>query len=348
MAQVPFDIEKPGQLEAYLRAESYLGADETARVQPLTGGVSNRTVLVELPGGRRWVVKQALEKLRVQAEWFCDPARIHREAAGLRALNELAPSGSTVGFVFEDTTHHLLAMQAVAEPHENLKTSLMSSGPDLGEIAEFGALLGTIQRRAAAEAARWKTQFGDRGFFEDLRLEPYYAFTARQVPEAAEFLLNLMEQNRSAAKSVDATLTHGDFSPKNVLVHAGRVILLDHEVIHWGDPSFDPGFALTHLLSKAHHFPARRDAFTAAAETFFAAFAAERGGISPEMEAAIARQSLGCLLARVAGRSPLEYLDEAEKQRQRLVVTELMKSPPSGVRALIGQFLDGIQDREHD
>jgi aminoglycoside phosphotransferase (APT) family kinase protein len=342
------DIEQPGQLEAYLKARGHLAEGESVQVQPLTGGVSNRTVLAEFSGGRRWVVKQALERLRVQAEWHCDPARIQREAAGLRALNELAPQGSTVDFVFEDTEDHLLAMEAVGEPHENFKSALMSGGSHAAEIAEFGALLGTIQRRANAEAERWRADFGDRSFFESLRLEPYYAYTAQQVPEAAEFLDDLVEQNRSAAQSAEATLVHGDFSPKNVLLHNERLILLDHEVIHWGDPSFDPGFALTHLLSKAHHFTARRPTFAVAAETFFAAFGEARQNVSAELEAAIVRQCLGCLLARVAGRSPLEYLDETEKRRQRLVVTGLMLGPPDSVAALISRFLNGIDDSKHD
>ena len=58
---------------------------------------------------------------------------------------------------------------------------------------------------------------------------------------------------------------HGDYSPKNVLVHDGRLVLLDHEVIHFGDPGFDLGFSLTHLLSKAHHLPAERENFATAA-----------------------------------------------------------------------------------
>jgi aminoglycoside phosphotransferase (APT) family kinase protein len=65
---------------------------------------------------------------------------------------------------------------------------------------------------------------------------------------------------------------HGDYSPKNVLIHGGRLTLLDHEVIHWGDPAFDVGFSLTHLLSKAHHRPARRRDFADAARTHWAIY----------------------------------------------------------------------------
>jgi aminoglycoside phosphotransferase (APT) family kinase protein len=44
---------------------------------------------------------------------------------------------------------------------------------------------------------------------------------------------------------------HGDFSPKNLLVWEGRVMLIDCEVGHYGDPAFDLGFFVTHLVLKA-------------------------------------------------------------------------------------------------
>src|SRR6185295_14240171 len=93
------DIENPTALIAYLRQAGHIESDEEPRVSVLAGGVSNRTVLVERPNGESWVIKQALAKLRVAADWFSDPQRIHREALGLRWLNRLAPPGTTVDFV---------------------------------------------------------------------------------------------------------------------------------------------------------------------------------------------------------------------------------------------------------
>ncbi|MGI9254283.1 MAG: hypothetical protein ACR2J8_11085, partial [Thermomicrobiales bacterium] len=98
----PLDIEQPGALAKHLRAASLIGPDEDPHVTVLAGGVSNRTVLVERESGEAWVVKQALEKLRVQVDWFSSPERIHREALGLRTLADLAPPGSITPFVFED------------------------------------------------------------------------------------------------------------------------------------------------------------------------------------------------------------------------------------------------------
>lgn len=336
MAAIPaeLDIEQPDALLAYLRAKGRIAPDERPSIRNLAGGVSNRTVLVTRPTGEGWVLKQALAKLRVKVDWFSDPARIHREAMGLRWLEKLAPAGTITPLVFEDHEHHLLAMQAVPEPHDNFKTLLLAGqlprATLLDYAGQFGRLLGEVQRHASERRSEVEPAFADRGFFESLRVEPYYEYTAAQMaatsPGGTAFLKDLVARTRSRT----LTLVHGDYSPKNVLVRGGRLILLDHEVIHWGDPAFDLGFALTHLLSKARHLPARRADLIDAARAFWSSYRAALGAAAwaDDLEAMATRQTLGCLLARVAGRSPLEYLDEAARASQRAAVLGLL--PASG------------------
>ena len=326
------DIEDPVALHAYLRRTGRIAPAVEITTQVLAGGVSCKTVRVDLSDGRVWVLKQALAKLRVRDDWFSDPARIHREAAGLRWLAQLCPAGATVDFVFEDFDAHVLAMAAVPVPHANWKTQLLARGPELDHATQFGRLLGTIHRRATSHADRLMAEFGDVTFFDQLRLDAYYRAAAANVPAAADFYARLITE--TLANRV--TLVHGDFSPKNVLITDGRLVLLDHEVVHWGDPGFDLGFALTHLLAKARHLPAHRRAFARAAGEFWSAYRAETAGLFPGLEARAARHTLGCLLARVDGRSPLEYLTPAEKMDLRATVLAQLKEPPLAVPALIG------------
>jgi 5-methylthioribose kinase len=335
MSNEPLDIEQHDQLLAYLRATSRIGPAESPQLKTLAGGVSNRTVWLKRESGEAWVVKQALEKLRVKVDWFSDPSRIHREALGLKWLEKLAPPGTITPLVFEDAQHHLLAMQAVPEPHENWKTMLLAGRVDMKHVDQFAKILGTIQRRASG-TPEVATVFDDRSFFESLRIEPYYAYTASQVPEASDFLADLIDDTRRRR----FTLVHGDYSPKNILVRDGKLVLLDHEVIHWGDGAFDVGFALAHLLSKAHYLKSGKS-FAKAAINFFVNYDMFRGVTDgdSENERMVIRHTLGCLLARVAGRSPLEYLDEPKRDRQRQVVTELMKSPPRELWRLVSDFL---------
>lgn len=336
----PLDIEVPEQLVDYLHTSGRIEPGERPRIRVLAGGVSNRTVLVERATGEAWVMKQALAKLRVKADWFCDPQRIEREAAGLRWLAELAPPGAITPLVFEDPAHHLLAMQAVPQPHENWKSTLLAGRIDADAVRQFAELAAAIHRRSADRSAEFQPRFADRQFFEDLRIEPYYSYTATQTPAAAGFLRALIADTRRRMLCI----VHGDYSPKNCLIHAGRLVLLDHEVIHWGDPSFDVGFAMTHLLSKAHHLSAHRRRFAAAATQFWQTYrhGLGDGGVAEAIEPMSVRQTLGCLLARVDGRSPLEYLTPAERDAQRSAVLALMTATPATMPALIEQFVAAV------
>lgn len=344
MAQL--DIEQPAALIDYLRQEQRIGAAETPRVTVLAGGVSNRTVLVEREHGEAWVLKQALTKLRVPVDWFSDPERVHREALGLHWLSTLTPPGVIPALIFEDHTHHLLAMAAVPQPHVNWKTLLLTGELHLTQVTQFATLLATIHGQAARRQADLAPIFADRTFFESLRLEPYYQYTASQVPAAQAFLMQLVNATRERTY----TLVHGDYSPKNTLVYQNRLVLLDYEVIHWGEPAFDLGFSLTHLLSKAHHLARQRAQFAQAAHHYWQAYQQASGQFSDdvtatwqrEIEAYAVRHTLACLLARVAGRSPLEYLTETARRQQAQVVTTLMQHPPATMPALIDAFVDRL------
>lgn len=182
--------------------------------------------------------------------------------------------------------------------------------------------------------------FGDRSFFETLRVEPYYSYSATQVPEAAGFIDALIEATRERT----LTLVHGDYSPKNVLIYNGRIVLLDYEVIHWGDPAFDVGFSMTHFLSKAHALPVHRAAFAAAARVYWASYREQIQGLefAADIERYAVRHTLACLLARAAGRSPLEYLDAGQRAHQQAVVVGLMRGVPATVDELVEAFTGSI------
>lgn len=350
------DIEQPQQLIHYLRATHRIDVDETPTLTNLAGGVSNRTVLVQRAHAsagsdqkEAWVLKQALAKLRVKVDWFSDPARVHREALGLHHLESLTPRGSTTPLVFEDHEHHLLAMHAVPQPHENWKDLLLAGRIEAGHIEQFGLLLGTIHRNAFLQREQLASVFADRTFFQTLRLEPYYTYTADQLAGKTPYLRNFYDTLCRDTLAQQLTLVHGDYSPKNILVQENKLILLDHEVIHWGDPAFDLGFSIAHLLSKAHPLPAHRQALAGAVTQYWKAYRKALGDTpfnGRELDARAVRHTLACLLARVAGRSTLEYMHEQERRCQQVVVTTLMAQPVLSVEALTPAFIAGITREE--
>jgi 5-methylthioribose kinase len=336
------NIDERAELVPYLRREGFIPQDAAPIIRILGGGVSNRTVLVECAAGAPFVVKQALPKLRVESDWFSDPVRIHREARGLEWLVQLAPAGTITPLLFEDPRHHVIGMAAVPEPHQNWKYALLAGEIDLNYVRQFAELLGVIHRESSQNKSVADV-FQDRRFFETLRLEPYYRYSAERLPESQAFFEALIAETLESR----LTLVHGDYSPKNILVREGRLILLDHEVIHFGDPAFDVGFSLTHLLSKAHHVTAHRRRFFEAAQLYANCYLEHLHDVEwrGSLEQRAVRHTLGCLLARVAGRSPLEYLTQAERDRQRDIVLNAIAKPPRRLPELIENFSEELACR---
>ncbi len=329
------DIEDKAQLVAYLRSQNLIDADEAISTNILAGGVSNRTMLVTRADGTQWVVKQALQKLRVAVDWFSDPIRIHRESAALRWLGNVLPPNNVPALVFDDEDNHVIGMTAIPQPHENWKVMLLRGDIDHDLVKQFGEILATLHTPTVADDPALTTTFADRSFFESLRVEPYYGYTASVVSEASGFLNALIETTRTRQSAI----VHGDYSPKNVLVYQAQLVILDFEVIHLGDPAFDIGFSMTHLLSKAHHVASKRQEFLDAAQRYWQTYIDVRGEIQDaEFEDCAVRHTLACLLARVAGRSPLEYLDAKERAHQKQIVLGLMADVPASMSDLITAF----------
>jgi len=334
-----FDIERPGVLEAYLRRSDLLEPGETCQVFLLEGGVSNRAVKVERSDGPPLVVKQALDRLRVSADWRCDPSRIHREALGLRLMPAIISAECAPAFVFEDEELHLLGMECIPAPCETWKSRLLEGRVEVPLARRFGRLLGCLHAAGEKRREIWPLELLDQSFFYALRVLPYYAHAAAQVPESAAFYSRLQKE----MGGVRLTLVHGDFSPKNVLVIGDRMVLLDYEVIHVGDPAFDVGFAFTHLLAKALAFHGRtgpEDQYLAAGRACWEAYKEAAGGLlaHSDYEARAVRHTAGCLLARVEGKSPLEYLTPAQRTRQRQLALRLMDVPPLSMTSVFETF----------
>ena len=230
------------RLVAYLRDAGRIDADERRpRCRVLAGGVSNQTVLVERDSGRGVGAQagagEAAGRGRLVQRPGADPPR---GAGAALARRSSRPPGAITPLVFEDHEHHLLAMEAVPQPHENWKIDAARRAAGRDHVEQFGELLGhDPPPRLGAAGTSWPRSSTTERFFESLRLEPYYEYTAKQVPEAAPFLASrLVDDTRAPRDHARARRLQPEERPGP----RGRLVLLDHEVIHWGDPAFDLGF----------------------------------------------------------------------------------------------------------
>jgi 5-methylthioribose kinase len=91
--------------------------------------------------------------------------------------------------------------------------------------------------------------------------------------------------------------------------------------------------------------PQERARLASAAELFWQVYREEIARLdwAATLDSRVVRHTLGCLLARVAGKSPLEYLTPEEMTRQRDVVLALIAEPPTSVPDLISEFVHKIE-----
>lgn len=300
-------------------------------VTELGGGVSNTVLLIQPAAAPAFVLKQALGKLRVEQDWFSDRTRVYRECEAIRVLSPLLPPGRVPGILFEDRPNCLFGMTAAGPHAEPWKSLLLRGECDPSTAQTVGdTLASTI--RLTWKSPEIQRRFGDTSVFKELRLDPYYLSTAARHPDLSAFFETLIESSRSHA----CCLVHGDYSPKNFLVDRAHVLLIDFEVVHYGDPSFDAAFLLNHLLLKSFHMPEHRAPLASLADAFWSAV---QSGLPPGMdwfEASTLAHLAGLLLARIDGKSPAEYIRREDlKNRIRDCARRLIANPPGSVHALV-------------
>jgi len=302
------------------------------RISALGGGVSN-TVLLAEGVGRKWVLKQSLGKLRVKEDWFADRDRIHRECSAMVMLKPLLPGGSVPAVIFHDMENCIYAMEAV-DGARDWKSLLLGGSIDPEAASEAGRIL-AAQMRASWQSPEWEEKFGDQGCFDQLRLDPYYRFTAARHPDLAEAFESCIASCRRARQS----LVHGDFSPKNLLVRGSQMTLIDFEVIHYGDPAFDVAFLLNHLLLKSVHRPECGRRYAGCGSAFWKELESGYPGDARELLQSTMKH-LGCLfLARVDGKSPAEYLTASGREQVRRLAREMILEPASEVEEAFARVL---------
>lgn len=303
---------------------SHLGFPAGAlKLTALGGGVSNLVYLVE-SDNFRCVAKQALGQLRVEQEWFCSPQRIHREASAMRALGKVLPARSVPALLFEDFENGIICMEAAPAAARPWKDALMGGDFDERPARETG-LLHAAWIRESASRPEWCEEFGGVQTFIDLRVDPYYRSTAARHPDLAGRFASLITE--CLARRI--SLVHGDLSPKNLLVTERTVTLIDHEVIHWGDPSFDAAFLTNHLILKAFFHGNQTPQLRRLARAYWGALLGGLGASMWWIESAAMAHLGGLMLARVDGKSPAEYLDESMRIAVRQHARDLLVNPPS-------------------
>jgi len=319
-------------------ASAGIALEGALRVTPLTGGVSSDIVRVDLPDGRAFCAKRALSQLKVAAEWKAPLERNHYEIAWLRRAGTIVP-GAAPEVLAEDREHGIALLQYLPPADYTLwKSDLLAGRADPAVPSRVADTLGRIHA-ATLDDATAAAEFPTDHLIDALRFDPYLRAIAARYPELAPHILATMD----ASRHTHLALVHGDVSPKNILVsvHDGHPVLLDAECAWYGDPAFDAAFCLNHLVLKSIHLPPLGPILLGQASGFASSWLSHfPSALQAEIEVRTAALLACLMLARVDGKSPVEYLGEQGKHRVREIAIPLIRRPERRVAAV----LDAVQD----
>jgi len=307
----------------FLERAGLVPPGEIPQFEALTGGVSSDIWLVRA-GAARYCVKRALGRLRVAAEWHADVSRNLTEVRWLTQVGRL-DADLVPAVLASDASLGAFAMEYLSPDRHELWKAQLARGCVIPETAAtVGRRLASIHA-AFAKSPAAPDEFDTGASFHALRIEPYLLATARVHPDLASILGSLAERT----ERTKLTVVHGDISPKNILLGSRGPIFLDAECAWFGDPAFDLAFCLNHLLLKTLWIPAAERellaSFDAMAESYLRGVDWESAG---SLEQRAARLLPALLLARVDGKSPVEYLtDDASKDAVRRAARSMLQQP---------------------
>jgi 5-methylthioribose kinase len=316
----------PEAVLAFLRSQGLVAAGEMPVAEALAGGVSSDIWRVRVRKGGGFesiVVKQALARLRVAQVWEAPVERNRYEWRWMEAATAAVPGAAPRVLAHDEAG--FFAMEFLGS-FPLWKSELRDGRIDAAFAGRVGTALAAIHAATAGREAVAQA-FATDASFHAIRLEPYLLATARVHPGHAAALRRLAE--RTAATRL--ALVHGDVSPKNILVGEAGPVFLDAECAWYGDPAFDLAFCLNHLLLKCLWRPQHAAQYLESFDALRAGYLAGVRWEAPEaIEARVASLLPGLLLARVDGKSPVEYLDrEDQKARVRAVAGALLRDPPT-------------------
>jgi aminoglycoside phosphotransferase (APT) family kinase protein len=304
-------------LVEYLRRSGLLSGSEPD-VIPLAGGVSSDVLLVA-DGRRSVVVKQSLEKLRVKADWHSNTARNTTEYEAIRYASSLFPD-AVPELLQVDRENRLFVMEYLGEEYTPWKSQLLQGRIDLALAGSTAKLLATLHSQSWMRP-ELRAQFNTGADFHDLRIEPYLLTTGQRHPH----LRDHFEAEANRLQSTSLALVHGDWSAKNILVSPGRSVVLDWEVAWFGDPAFDAAFFLNLLYLKSLFNRSCASEYLALMREFRETYRCLMPHFDEQLARRIVQLTLLLMLARIDGKSPVEYItSESDKELVRAFVGKML------------------------
>lgn len=331
-------------LPGYLHALGLIGRGARVVVEPAGDGNINWVRRArDVESGASWIVKQARPALERFPQYRASTERIVFEERWLRIASEVDVRGVCPRVVRFDEARRVLVLEDLGDA-ERLDRALARGAAVDDALCAVAGLLGAVHRstRDPALADRFRNDemrrlHGDHIFAlplepNDFPLEPPLRARAERLWRDAE-LREIAARAYERYRAPRGALVHADVQAGNVLLAPPAAKLLDAEIAHVGDPAFDVGVLLAHLLLPGL---ARRDLRRAGelAAGTWQAYAAAAGDAVPPF-ADVARYAGIEALRRTIGAARVEAVRDGGTALAALdLAVALVRRPPESSAAL--------------
>ena len=322
-------------LPGYLREKGLIDLDEPIDVEERGGGLSNVVLYWSAPG-RDGIVKQPRPRLLVADEWLVDVRRILNERDAIALLSDRTRSPAIPVLTFSDEHVMAIGMNAAPSDARLWKAELLAGTIDIDRARQAGRLLREIHD-ATRDDPHVAARFVARPLLDQTRLDPWYRAAAVRHPDLAATIEYAIER----LLAVRRVLVHGDFVPKNMLVLEPGLLLIDYEVVHYGNPGVDVATFVNHMLLKGFRFPEWGADFSELARVFWRAYSDGVDRYEIEFCEHEATLQLGALMLarvdwKVEGRVPGR--PRGRRTSHASWVGSLLRSPAGSLAEAIGRF----------
>ncbi len=326
-------------LPGYVRQLGLTSATDELHVEAAGDGNINWVRRVRAPRtGRSWIVKQARPALERFPQYQASTERIVFEARYFAIASRLDAQRVCPEVLHFDATQRVLVLEDLGDA-ERLDCALLRGADANGTARALGVFLGAVHAgtRDAGLAARFRNDnmrrlHGDHIFLlpfrpNDFPLPPELRARAEAVQRDAA-LRSIADAAYARYLEPHGALVHADVQAGNVLLASAGPKLLDAEIAHVGDPAFDVGMLLAHLLLPAIAQGDLRPAIAAAA-TLWGAYGRAFADTLPPAFRDAARYAGIEVMRRTIGAARVAAVDRLDTALAAVdLAVRLMRHPP--------------------
>ncbi|MCP3983325.1 MAG: phosphotransferase [bacterium] len=333
-------------LPDYLVHLGLFGPDEDLQVEIAGDGNINWVRRASLPGGTSYIVKQARPALEKFPEYEVTTERLIFEARYLERVQPFDTDGICPKVIGFDPDERVLVLEDLSDCTrlDDALTEGLKSAASLQTLARFLARVHAATAKECGLAAAFENDamrrlHGDHIFIlpylEEFPAPPATTMRAAELRADRE-LAGIAREAYDTYLRPNGPLVHADVQATNILLGANGPKLIDAEIAHAGDPAFDIGTLIAHLVlpDAARGEPERAIPLTRAV---WQAYRNECGPDATPLEADVIRYAGLELIRRTIGAARVRYVKEDEAGLRVLDLgTDWTRGPGQTASSVLG------------